>query len=128
MILDALTRFSVAQPVTTGTQVSTNSYDTGSPRDIGRGSDLRVRVTVGIPFTGGSSLQVNIVEDTSGALASPTVALAGVPFAEVSLTAGKVLLDVILPATTKRFIGLQFVNGRHPLSRDRRWRHRDGYR
>jgi hypothetical protein len=55
MITDAQTKFSDAQAVTTGTQVSTNSYDMGVARDIGRGRDLRVYANVTTAFTGGTS-------------------------------------------------------------------------
>ena len=110
MIQDALLRFSVVQVLTTGTQVSINSYDLGVAREAGRGDDLRVRVTVNSAFAGGSSLQVNIVEDSQGSLATATLVQGGTPFAEGALTVGKVVLDIVPPLTTKRYIGLQYVS------------------
>lgn len=108
-ITDAQTRFSSAQAVTTGTQVSTNSYDMGVARDIGRGGNIRVKVTIDTTFTGGTSLQVNLVESVNSDLSSSTALFTGTAVVEASLTAGTSLLDRILPPTTKRYIGLQFV-------------------
>jgi len=109
MITDAQTRFSSAQAVTTGTQYSTNTYDMGVARDIGRGGDLRVICTIDTTFTGGTSLQVNLVESANSDLSSPTVLLTGAVTAEASLTAGTKLMDKTLPGTTKRYVGFQFV-------------------
>jgi len=109
MITDAQTRFSTAQAVTTGTQLSTNSYDLGSARDVGGGRRLKVFCNVGATFTGGTSLQVNIVEDSASNLGTATVVIAGQVIAEANLTAGAKLLDIDLPKTTKRYVGLQFV-------------------
>jgi hypothetical protein len=110
MITDAQTNFSNAQALTTGTVVSTNAYDMGVARDIGRGRDLRVYTNVTTAFTGGTSLQVNIIQSANSDLSSPTVLMSGATIAEASLTAGKVLLDQVLPATSQRYIGLQYVN------------------
>jgi hypothetical protein len=109
MITDAQTKFSDAQAVTTGTQVSTNDYDMGTARDIGRGRPLRIVANVGTAFTGGTSLQTNVIESANSDLSSPTVIVTGAVIAEAALTAGKSLLDVVLPTTTKRYLGLQFV-------------------
>lgn len=114
MITDAQTKFSDAQAVTTGTQVSTNAYDMGVARDIGRGRQLRVYATVGTAFTGGTNLQVNVIQSANSDLSSPTVIYTGTAIAEASLTAGKTLLDVPLPPTSARYLGLQFVtSGTH---------------
>jgi hypothetical protein len=109
MITDAQTNFSNAQAVTTGTQLSTNSYDMGVARDIGRGRDLRVYASATTAFASGTSLQVNIVESVNSDLSSSSVIYTGAVIAEASLTAGKSLIDQVLPATSKRYIGLQFV-------------------
>lgn len=109
MITDAQTKFSDAQAVTTGTQVSTNAYDMGIGRDIGRGRQLRVVANVGTAFTGGTSLQTNVIESANSDLSSPTVLVTGAVIAEASLTAGRALLDTVLPTTTKRYLGLQYV-------------------
>jgi hypothetical protein len=109
MITDAQTKFSDAQAVTTGTQLSTNAYDMGVARDVGRGRDLRVYCNVVTAFTGGTSLQVNIVESANSDLSAATAISSGVVTAEASLTAGAVLVDAPLPKTSKRYLGLQFV-------------------
>jgi hypothetical protein len=109
MITDAQTKFSDAQAVTTGTQVSTNAYDMGTARDIGRGRQLRIFANVGTAFTAGTSLQTNVIESANSDLSSPTVIVTGAVIVEASLTAGRSLLDVVLPTTTKRYLGLQFV-------------------
>lgn len=109
MITDAQTKFSDAQAVTTGTQVSTNAYDMGTARDIGRGRQLRIYANVGTAFTGGTSLTVNVIQSANSDLSSPTVITTGKTTAEASLTAGASLLDVVLPTTSARYLGLQFV-------------------
>ena len=109
MITDAQTRFSDSQAVTTGTQLSTNSYDMGVARDIGRGRELRIFCNVVTAFASGTSLQVNVVESVNSDLSSASVIYTGTAVAEAALTAGKVILDQPLPATSKRYIGLQFV-------------------
>lgn len=109
MITDAQTKFSDAQAVTTGTQLSTNSYDMGVARDIGRGNQLRVYANVTTAFASGTSLQVNVVESVNSDLSSATVISTGTAVVEASLTAGKVLVDLPLPTTSKRYVGLQFV-------------------
>jgi hypothetical protein len=109
MITDAQTKFSDAQAVTTGTQVSTNAYDMGVARDVGRGRNLRVFANVGTAFTGGTSLQTNVIESANSDLSSPSVIATGAVIAEAALTAGARLLDIVLPQTSKRYLGLQFV-------------------
>jgi hypothetical protein len=109
MITDAQTKFSDAQAVTTGTQVSTNDYDMAIARDIGRGTQLRVYASVVTAFASGTSLQVNIIQSANSDLSSPTVIYTGAVIAEAALTAGKALLDVPLPPTSARYLGLQYV-------------------
>jgi hypothetical protein len=109
MYTDAQTRFSDAQAVTTGTQLSTNSYDMGIARDIGRGRQVRVYANVTTAFAGGTSLQTNIVESVNSDLSSATVIRTGAAIAEAALTAGKVLVDEVLPTTSKRYVGLQYI-------------------
>jgi hypothetical protein len=109
MITDAQTKFSDAQAVTTGTQVSTNAYDMGVAGDIGRGRQLRVFANVGTAFTGGTSLGTNVIESANSDLSSATVIATGAVIVEASLTAGARLLDIALPQTTKRYLGLQFI-------------------
>ena len=110
MIIDAQTRLANAQAITTGTQLSENTHDAGSARDIGRGREIRVIAIVDTSFAGGTSLAANVVESANADLSSPTVIAAGPVIAEASLTAGAKLLDRVLPQTSKRYVGLQFVS------------------
>lgn len=108
---DRETTFSNNQAVTTGTQYSTDKYDTGlaGHPNINTGRGLQVLVLVTTTFTGGTSLQVNVVESANSDLSSPTVIHTGTVTAEASLTAGTRLIATTLPRTSKRYIGLQFV-------------------
>lgn len=109
MITDKQTRFSDAQAFTTGTQVSTNSYDLGIARDVGRGNELRVVATIDTTFTGGTSLQVQVIESANSDLSSPTVLFSGAVIAEAAALAGTKVLDAVLPTTSKRYLGIQVV-------------------
>jgi hypothetical protein len=83
MITDAQTKFSDAQAVTTGTQVSTNAYDMGhGPRHRPRHASFASYANVGTAFTGGTSLQVNVIESANSDLSSPTVIVTGAVIAE----------------------------------------------
>lgn len=110
MITDAQTRLSSQQALTSGTIVSTNSYDLGTARDVGRGHPLRVIVTVDTAFAGGTSVTPNIIESANADLSSPTVIGAGETTAEAALTQGAKIMDRVLPKTSKRYIGLQYAN------------------
>ncbi len=108
---DRETTFSNLQAVTTGTQYSTDKYDTGLANhpNINTGRGLQVLVLVTTAFASGTSLQVNVVESANADLSSPTVIHTGAVTAEASLTAGARLIATTLPRTSKRYIGLQFV-------------------
>lgn len=108
---DRETTFSNLQAVTTGTQVSTDKYDTGLANhpNINTSKGLQVLVQVGTAFTGGTSLTVNFVESAASDLSSPTVLATSGVIAEASLTAGARLMAVPVPRTSKRYLGLQFV-------------------
>lgn len=108
---DRETTFSNLQAVTTGTQVSTDKYDTGLANhpNINTGRRLQVLVLVTTTFTGGTSLQVNVIESANADLSSPTVIHTGAVVVEASLVAGTRLIATTLPRTSKRYIGLQFV-------------------
>jgi hypothetical protein len=107
---DRETTFSNDQAVTTGTQVSTDKYDTGqSGNNINTNRELQVLAVVTTAFTGGTSLNVNLVESDSSDLSSPTVLASSGVIAEANLTVGKRLLATALPRTAKRYLGLQFV-------------------
>lgn len=109
MLTDRQMTFSNNQAVTTGTQLSTDVYDTGvAGININTGRGLQLVVAVTVPFTGGTSLAVNLVESAAADLSSPTVLATSGVIVEASLTAGS-LLRTTLPRTSKRYLGLQFV-------------------
>lgn len=110
MITDRQMTFSNNQAVTTGTQVSTDKYDCGvAGININTNAELEIFVSVTTAFTGGTSLNVNLVESASSDLSSPTVLATSGVIAEAGLTAGAVLLRTAFPRTSKRYLGLQFV-------------------
>lgn len=109
MITDKEVTLSNAQAVTTGTQYSTNSYDTADGSDISASGELLLVVSVGTAFADGTSLTVNYVESANSNLSSPTVLATTGAVAEASLTAGARLLRLRIPANSARYIGLQFV-------------------
>ena len=108
---DRETTFSNNQAVTTGTQVSTDKYDTGlaSHPNINTGRELQVLVLVTTTFADGTSLRVDIVESANADLSSPTILKSTAVIAEAALVAGTRLIAEALPRTSKRYIGLQFV-------------------
>jgi hypothetical protein len=111
MMTDRETTFSNNQAVTTGTQYSTDKYDTGlaAHPNINTNRELQVVVVVTTAFTGGTSLTVNVVESANSDLSSPTVLATSGAIVEASLTAGTRLIATSLPRTSKRYLGLQFV-------------------
>lgn len=111
MYTDAQNRPSNGQAITTGTQLSTDSIDLiAAARNIGRtGQPMRAVVHVTTAFAGGTSLKAQLVESANSNLSSPTVLAEGPVVVEADLIAGAKLLDVPLPNTTKRYLGIQYV-------------------
>ncbi len=112
MLMDAQARPSFGQAITTGTQVSTDTIDLGAAIDNpGRsGMPLRAYASVSTTFTGGTSIQAQLISSASANLSSPTVLASGPVVAEAAATAGAVLIDVPFPDTTQRYIGFQYVS------------------
>lgn len=110
MITDRETTFSNDQAVTTGTQTSTDVYDTGnSGNNINTNRELQVLAVVTTAFAGGTSLTVNLVESDNADLSSGTTLATSGAVVEANLTVGNRLLATALPRTSKRYIGLQYV-------------------
>lgn len=111
MMTDRETTFSNDQAVTTGTQYSTDVYDTGlaSNPNINTNRELQVLAVVTTAFAGGTSLVCNFVESDNSDLSSPTILAASGTITEANLTVGKRLLATAVPRTSKRYLGLQFV-------------------
>lgn len=111
MLMDAQARPSLAQAVTTGTQVSTDSIDLLSASDNpGRaGVPLRAFAGVAVTLTGGTSIQAQLISSASSNLSSPTVLASGPVVVEASAVAGAVLMDVPVPDVAQRYLGFQYV-------------------
>jgi len=111
MLLDAQLMVSTSQVVTTST-VSTNAIDVGAGvvRNVGWGEEMRMMAQIAATFTGGTSLQVEIICADDAALTTNVTSMALGPVVPVaSLTAGGALpLDLVLPTNTRRFIGCRY--------------------
>jgi hypothetical protein len=112
MITDAQNRpTGVAQAITgTGTVVSTDSIDLlTANRNVGRSFPLRMFCNVTVALAGGTSIQAQLITSANSNLSSPTVLASGPVTALAAAIAGAELLDVPIPGTSQRYLGLQFV-------------------
>lgn len=112
MITDAQNRpTTVAQAITgTGTVVSTDSIDLQTAnRNVGRSFAMRAHAVVTVALAGGTSIQAQLIESANANLSSPTVLASGPVVALAAAIAGAELLDVPVPGTAKRYLGMQFV-------------------
>lgn len=124
MIIDANTIFSGAlsaagvmtgQTVTgTNTSVlSTNTYDLGVARDIGKGAPLEVAIEVMTAASGGTSVQFQIIEADDAALTTNVqvvVQTDAIPVA--TLAAGVQVplhIDRVDPYPARRYLGIRYV-------------------
>lgn len=96
-----------------GTVVSTDKIDLQTSRDISRVNELRAVAQLGAAVTSGgaATVDVQLIESASADLSSPTVLLSTGALAIAALTAGAVLMDAPMPATSKRYVGWQYVIG-----------------
>jgi hypothetical protein len=112
MYLDRQLMFSDKQTlaVAAGTVASTDVIDNGVARNVGRAGRLRLSVTVDEALTGGTSVEVRLVESDAANLASPKLLVSSGAIAQANTPkAGRALFDVVLPDTSKRFLGVQYV-------------------
>ena len=113
MITDAQNRpTTVSQAITGGpsTVVSTDSIDLlTANRNIGRSFPMRAHCAVTVALAGGTSIQAQLIESANANLSSPTVLASGPVVPLASAIAGAELLDVPIPGTAKRYLGMQFV-------------------
>lgn len=113
MYTDAQNRPSNNQSIAAaaGTIVSTDSIDMlASNRNLGRGSaPMRMIATVTSALVGGTSIQAQLIESANSNLSSPTVLASGPVVPLASAVAGAELLDVPMPDTAKRYLGVQYV-------------------
>lgn len=113
MITDKQTWLSQQQALTSGTAYS-NAYDLGSARDVGIGTNIRAIVNVVTTFTGGTNETFNLVQSANSDLSSPDILASTGAVVEANLSAGKRPMDLVIPATSKRYIGFQYVaSGTH---------------
>ncbi len=112
MITDAQLRLSgPAQAVAgTGTLTGTNAVDLLSAnRNLGRGQDMRLAVTIDVTMTGGTSIQPQLIESANADLSSPNVIASGPVIPVANATAGTKIWDTALPDNTRRYYGIQYV-------------------
>ena len=123
MITDVLTQFSggYANGAATGqtvtgtdtTVLSTNTYDLGVARDLGKGEPLEITIAVVTAASGGTSVKVQLIQADDAALTSNVqviVQTADIPVA--TLVAGASIplhVDRVDPFSPKRYIGLRYV-------------------
>lgn len=113
MYTDAQLRFSNGQSLAgaAATTVSTNTVDllSANNNNIGIGFPRRIEVQVAVPFAGGTSVRAEIIESANADLSSPTVIAVGPTVTTANATAGATLLDVVVPNTRRRYLGVQYV-------------------
>lgn len=110
MYTDAQLRPSGAQSLVgaAGTILSTNLIGLLSANnDLGRGAARRIKVSLASDVVGPTNVQADLVESVNADGSSATVILTGTP--NTSKKAGDVLLDAVIPATTKRYIGVRYT-------------------
>lgn len=113
MYTDAQLRPSQAQSLAgaAATTVSTNVIDLLSPAtNLGRGRMRRAFSTAVQSFTGGTSVQVQLIQSANPDLSSPDVLATGPVVNDAQATAGGgPLLDVAIPDNTKRYVGFRYI-------------------
>ncbi|MGL4232690.1 MAG: Bbp16 family capsid cement protein [Casimicrobium sp.] len=112
MILDKELSNSIDQNLAgaAATTVSTNTIDLlDAVNDQGIGHPVRALVNVTEAFAGGTSVKADLIESANANLSAPTVLVAGVAVVTAQAIAGKRLLDVRIPNTTKRYLGFQYT-------------------
>lgn len=111
MYTDAQNRPSNAQSlVGTGTIVSTDSIDLlTANRNLGRGGPMRMVAHLITALTGATAVRAEVITSANANLSSPTVVATGPTVAVASATAGAELLDVAMPDTGQRYLGVQYV-------------------
>ncbi len=115
MLLDQQAIFSAAQAIT-ATAASTNTIDTGSSKDSGKGGDVPLLIQVVEAFNNLTSLTVTVQTDDNTAFSSPADVLSlVVPVA--SLTVGYKTPVITLPMKMERYIRLNYtVTGTAPTT------------
>ena len=112
MYTDAQNRPSNSQSLAgaAATTVSTDSIDLlTANRNPGRSGQMRMIAHVITAFTGGTAVYAQLISSANANLSSPTVLATGPTLADAAAIAGAELLDVPLPDSAQRYIGVQYV-------------------
>lgn len=122
MLLDKQLIVSDAQVVTV-TAVSTDAIDTGGSnpvRNVGWGEEMRmiVQVNATVLAAGAATVTFELIQADNAALTTNVeVLIASAPIGKAALTAGGAIpFDVVLPANSRRFIGMRYTVGTGPLT------------
>ena len=111
MITDAQNRPSNAQALAGAlgaTIISVDSIDLlTANRNVGRAFPMRMHAVLNTPLAGGS-VRAEVIESNNGNLTGGTVIATG-PTVAAGAAAGTKLLDVPIPGTTRRYLGVQYV-------------------
>lgn len=119
MIIDKQLLLSDAQAITS-TADSTNSIDLATVTDISRGHPLRARVQVDTALTDSGSdatLTIDLVCSADSGLGTPTTLFTtgALAFAAAS-PAGAILMDVVIPRTSLRYLGIIYTVASGPFT------------
>lgn len=103
--------FMLDQAITTGTQMSDDTYDSGVEGiDINRDRDLSILATVSSAFAGGTNLKIELIQSSSSDMSNPDVLASSPVVVEADLKEGKELLRTALPRTSKRYLGMRAIS------------------
>lgn len=111
-IMDAQNRPSLAQAIaaTDTTVLSTNTIDLlTANRNPGRGGPMRMQAHIVTAMAGGTSIQAELITSAAAALTSPTVVATGPVVTTAAGVAGKEILDVPIPDTAQRYMGIRYT-------------------
>ena len=106
----------VAGQTVTGTDtsvLSTNTYDLGVARDIGKGEPLELVIETTVAASGGTSVQFQLIQADDAALTSNVQVIVQTGATPVAtLTLGKQIslhVDRVDPLSAKRYLGVRYV-------------------
>lgn len=111
MIFDTQLLCSDAQ-VVTATAVSTNTIDLATTFDIGRGPNLRARAQIDTAFTraaGALNTNFQLIQSANADLSAPDILYDSGAIAKATAVAGYIAIDIVVPRTTKRYLGFQYT-------------------
>jgi len=114
MYIDKDLEFSLAQEVTTGTEVSTLTYADHGAEGNAYTNDLFIYVRVDAAFTGGTSLTVNFQTCAEETFSSPTNLFSTGVVLEANLTIDTVIAKARIPLGLLQYSRFQYVtDGSH---------------